>query len=76
MENQDIIYDGEVMDVTEVTPSGSGLGWKLGLGALAIAGLAWGGKKLLNKRKSKKTDGMITVKSKQAEETDVEIVED
>lgn len=73
MENQDIILDSEVMDVTEHASSGSGLGWKLGLGALAVAGLIWGGKKLRNKRKSKKTDGVV-VKAGPSEKDDVEVI--
>lgn len=68
--DQDIILDDEVMDVMESTSSG--LGWKLGLGALAVAGLIWGGKKLKAKRDAKKSDGVITVTPEPAEE-DVEV---
>lgn len=55
MENQEIMTNNEVTEVTEeIMEVSSGNGLKLVGGALIIAGLAYGGYRLIKKLKAKK----------------------
>lgn len=66
MEDQNMVVFDEVTDVAgEVVTTGSGKGWKLFGGGLAIAGLAYGGYKLIKKFVNRKNgDGYTTVPPK------------
>lgn len=55
MENQEIMTNNEVMEMTEeIVEVGSGNGLKLVGGAMIVAGLAYGGYRLFKKFKAKK----------------------
>lgn len=55
MENQEIMTNNEVVEAAEeIVEVGSGSGLKLVGGALIIAGLAYGGYRLIKKLKAKK----------------------
>ena len=58
--NENIMENNEVIEAAEeVVTSKSGLGLKLGLGALAIGGVIYGGMKLLKKFRTKKEEDEI-----------------
>ena len=60
MNEQNIMENNEVIGAAEdVVTSRSGLGLKLGLGALAIGGAIYGGRKLLKKLRAKKEEDEI-----------------
>ena len=66
MNEQNIMENNEVIEAAEdVVTSGTGLGLKLGVGALVLGGAIYGGIKLLKK-----------IKSKKATDEDVEVAED
>ena len=71
MNEQNIMENNEVIEAAEeVVTSKSGLGLKLGLGALAIGGVIYGGMKLLKKFRAKKEEDEII------EISDGEIIDD
>ena len=78
MENQEIMTNNEVLEVAEdLVPTSSGKGLKVFGAVLAVAGLAFGGYKLIKNRKSKQKYGepkpcadIIDIDEYDADETD------
>lgn len=69
MEDQNMVVFDEVTDVAGEVATGSGKGWKIFGGGLAIAGLAYGGYKLVKKFiKRKNGDGYTTVPPRRDDE--------
>lgn len=68
MENQEIIEIEEITTVEGVQNSGTNNALKFGIGAAIIAGIAYGGYKLMKKLKVKK--------AQKAEESEAIVVED
>lgn len=60
--NENIMENNEAMEVAEeIVTSKTGLGLKLGVGALLLGGVIYGGMKLYKKIKTKKEDESIVV---------------
>lgn len=59
MENQEIMTTFEDVEVADVVEASSGNGLKYVGGALALAGLAYGGYRLFKKRKAKKEQAQV-----------------
>lgn len=71
MNEQNIMENNEVIGTAEdVVTSRSGLGLKLGLGALVLGGAIYGGRKLLKKLRAKKEEDEVI------EIADGEIIDD
>lgn len=66
--NENIMENNETMEVAEeMVTSGTGLGLKLGVGALILGGAIYGGMKLYKKIKAKREDGIIVVSDEDIE---------
>lgn len=79
MNEQNIMENNEVIEAAEeVITSKSGLGLKLGLGALAIGGVIYGGMKLLKKfRANKEEDEIVEIAEGEIiEDKNVEVEEE
>ena len=67
--NEQEMMNNEVMDVAEVTQNSSGNGLKVVGGLVAVAGLIYGGYKLLKKREAKKDESVVVITEDNIAET-------